>query len=589
MSALADYIDASLGRKQLSILIRNCKLLNVFTGEIYRTSIGIYKDRIVIVDSDSSSRGAEKVINAEGMIALPGFIDTHLHVESSMVTPYRFAEAVVPHGTTAAYADPHEIANVLGKEGVKMMIENSQHLPLKLKFFAPTCVPESKAVTAGAEITPEDIEDMLGWEGICGLGEVMDYPSVLSLSSKMMQILEIGRKRNSVIDGHSPLLTGAELNAYITSGAEADHENFTVETALEKLRLGMYVKLRGPYLLDTKKFVRALEQLPRPWNLIFCTDDVMPDNLVNLGHLDYVVNSFIKAGMDPVEAVRSVTIRPAMHMRAFELGAIAPGKIADILLTESLHTLKVRIVIASGKVVAKDGELLIDIPEKRFDRRALNTVKLNKFSPEDMSVKMPVKDGELSVNVIDFKQFSKAEQSNFLQIALTKLGKAKLTVKEYRPELNDIALVFVFERHGKGSGRTFGFVRNLLERGAIASTVAHDAHNLIVVGRDAREMAEAANLVVSSQGGIAAVLGGRVLAHIKLPVAGLMSELPLREIAKEMERLRSAFKQMGVLDHPYMPLVCLITLSVIPHARITDKGIFDVDSQSFVYPFATTR
>src|SRR5579875_900065 len=222
MSALADYIDASIGRKPLSLLIKNCKLLNVFTGEIYSTSIGIYKDKIVLVD-DAPNRSE---------------------------------------------------------------VENVKALPLRLKFFAPTCVTESGAVTAGDEITPEDIEDMLFWEGNCGLGEVMDFPAVLSGASKMMQILELGRKTNSVIDGHSPLLTGAELNAYITSGAEADHENFTVETALEKMRLGMYVKLRGPYLLDTKKFVSAIEKLPRPWNLIFCTDDVMPDNLERWGHLD---------------------------------------------------------------------------------------------------------------------------------------------------------------------------------------------------------------------------------------------------------------------------------------------------------------
>ena len=587
MSALADYIDASIGRKPLSLLITNCKLLNVFTGEIYTTSIGIYEDRIVLVDNGQNRNRAERVIDAEGMLALPGFIDTHLHVESSMVTPYRFAEAVLPHGTTTAFADPHEIANVLGKEGVRMMINNAKDLPFRLRFFAPTCVPESKAVTAGAEITPADVEDMLGWEGICGLGEVMDFPAVLSASSKMMQILELGRKRNSVIDGHSPLLTGAELNAYITSGAEADHENFTVETALEKMRLGMYVKLRGPYLLDTKKFVSAIDKLPRPWNLIFCTDDVMPDNLVRLGHLDYIVRSFIKAGMDPVEAIRSVTIRPALHMRAYDLGAIAPGKVADLLLVNNLEDFRVEKVIASGQVVAEDGSLTLGLKERKFDQRALNSVKLQSLNLRDMMLDMPVKEGEIVVNAIDFAKYMKAEENNFLDIALTNLNKVKIKVKESQPELNDVALVFVFERHGKGSGRSFGFVRNLIGRGAIASTIAHDAHNLIVVGKERNDMMMAANLVIKSQGGISAVLDRRVLAHIKLPVAGLMSEEPLNEVAKEMMKLRQAFAKMGVLDHPYMPLPCLLTLSVIPHARITDRGLFDVDQQSFVYPFVS--
>jgi adenine deaminase len=587
MSALSDYIDASIGRKPLSLLIRNCKLLNVFTGEIYSTSIGIYKDKIVLVDDAPNRKEVEKVVDADGMVALPGFIDTHLHVESSMVTPYRFAEAVLPHGTTTAFADPHEIANVLGKEGVRMMVENAKALPLRLKFFAPTCVPESRAVTAGAEITPEDMEDMLAWEGICGLGEVMDFPAVLSGTSKMMQILELGRKRNSVIDGHSPLLTGAELNAYITSGAEADHENFTVETALEKMRLGMYVKLRGPYLLDTKKFVSAIEKLPRPWNLIFCTDDVMPDNLEKWGHLDYIVKSFIKAGMDPVEAIRSVTIRPAQHMRAYELGAIAPGKIADLLLVDNLENFKVKKVIASGQIVAEDGKLTVGLKERKFDVRAYKSVKLDKLNIEDMMPDMPVKQGEVEVNAIDFAGYTKAEESNFLDIALTKLNRVKIKVKDAQPELKDIALVFVFERHGKGAARSFGFVRNLIKRGAIASTIAHDAHNLIVVGKDRNDMVMAANLVIESQGGISAILDNQILAHIKLPVAGLMSEEPLHEVAKEMAKLRQAFDKMGVLDHPYMPLPCLLTLSVIPHARITDRGIFDVDQQSFVYPFIT--
>lgn len=588
MSNISDYIEASLGKRRLSLLIKNCKLLNVFTGEVYRTSIGVYKEKIVIVHEDLSKRDAEQVIDAEGMLAVPGLIDTHLHVESSMVTPSRFAEAVLPHGTTAAFADPHEIANVLGKEGVRMMVENAKGLPMKLIFFAPTCVPESNAVTAGSEIAPSDIQEMLKWEGICGLGEVMDFPSVLSGSKKMMEILELGIKNRSVIDGHSPLLQGEELNAYITSGAEADHENFTVETALEKMRLGMYVKLRGPYLLDTKKFVSAIEKLPKPWNLIFCTDDVMPDNLVNLGHLDYVVRSFIRAGMDPVEAVRSVTIRPAIHMRTFELGSIAPGKFADILLVDSIESFKVIYVISSGRVVAKEGRLTFQGDARPFNKAAQNTVHLKELSVKDMLVKPPLKEGRVPINVIDFAQFSSIEERNFLDIALTKLGRAEVEVRDSVFIFKDVAEVVIFERHGKTGRKSFGFARNLIGRGAIASTVAHDAHNLIVVGKNLEDMVLAANSVIRTQGGISAALDGELLAHIKLPVAGLMSESSIYKVAEEMSRLRRAFRKMNVLDHPYMPIPCLLTLSVIPHARITDKGIFDVDNQSFVYPFITT-
>ncbi|MEM3267879.1 MAG: adenine deaminase C-terminal domain-containing protein, partial [Conexivisphaerales archaeon] len=394
-----------------------------------------------------------------------------------------------------------------------------------------------------------------------------------------------GRRRRAVIDGHSPLLSGAELNAYITSGAEADHENFTVETALEKIRLGMYVKLRGPYMLDTKRFVSAIEKLPRPWNLIFCTDDVMPDNLVRWGHLDYIVRSFIKAGMDPVEAIRSVTIRPAQHMRANELGAIAPGKVADIILVDNFRDLNVKKVIASGRIVSENGKLVFNLKERKFNQNALNTVKIRRITADDMKISFPIKDGEVTIKAIDFTDHNKTNERNFLDMALTKLNTVRIRVNDYTPDLDEVALVFVFERHGRNSARAFGFVRNLLKRGAIASTVAHDAHNLIVVGTDIKDMVMAANLVIEGQGGMSAVLNGQILARIKLPVAGLMSEEPLQIVASWMMELRTAFKKMEVLDHPYMPLLCLLTLSVIPHARITDRGIFDVDKQSFVYPF----
>jgi adenine deaminase len=587
-SRVADYIEASLGDRPLSVLIKDAELLNVYTGELYRCSIGIYRDRIVLVSPDDIRNRADRVLDARGYTAIPGLVDSHLHVESSMVTPWRFAEAVIPHGTTTAFADPHEIANVLGKEGVRMMLENAHDLPMRLLFFAPTCVPESNAVTAGAEVTPDDIEDMLGWEGICGLGEVMDFPAVLARRKKIMQILEIGRRHNAVVDGHSPLLTGAELSAYMSSGAEADHENFTVESVVEKLRLGMYVKLRGPYLLDVEKYVNALKSLPKPWNLILCTDDVMPDNLIEHGHLDYVARSFIRAGMDPVEVVRSVTLRPALHMRTPELGAIAPGKVADLVLLKDLTKFQVHLVIAGGRVVAEDGFMRVELPRRPFDPRARGTVHLRPLTLRDLKVGAPVKKGSVRVRVIDFAKYKGGvKESNFLEVALTKLGVADLDVKNGEFVLGEVSLVFVFERHGLSGRKAYGFAKNLIRFGGLASTVAHDTHNLIVTGTDRADMRDAANLVVKSGGGIAAVLHGRTLARVELPIAGLMSEESLKNMAKRMRGLRHAFRVMGVLDHPYMPLPCLMTLSVIPHARITDRGIFDVDNQRFVHPIVS--
>jgi adenine deaminase len=390
-----EYISAALGKRKLTLLVKDAKLLNVFTGETYETSIGVYRDRIVCVGDFSENLSAIKTIDAKGMTAIPGLIDSHLHVESSMVTPSRFAEATLPHGLTTAFADPHEIANVMGKRGVKLMVKDARGLPQKLYFFAPTCVPESKAVTPGAEVTPEDIEEMLDWDGIWGLGEVMDYAGVLEGDKKVFRILKSGAIHDAVVDGHAPLLSGPQLSAYAASGAEADHENFTVETMLEKLRLGMYVKLRGPYVLDARKFVGALGRIPHPYNLILCTDDLMPDNLARLGHLDYVCRAFIEAGMDPVEAVRSVTLRPAMHMRMPQLGAIAPGRIADVVLLEDLNKFVVDLVIANGKPVAKRGRLLVSIGRRRLDGSARNTMKLGPLGLEDFYVRPPVMNGSV--------------------------------------------------------------------------------------------------------------------------------------------------------------------------------------------------
>jgi len=589
MSARIDYISAALGKRELTLAIRNTTLLNVFTGEMQEASIGVYGNRIVYVGKASACPPAAQSVEGRGKVAIPGLIDSHLHVESSMVTPSKFAAATLPHGLTAAFADPHEIANVMGKRGVKAMIDNSRGLPLKLFYYVPTCVPESSAVTAGAELTAGDIEEMLGWQGVWGLGEVMNYPAVLNGDKKLMRILQIGEEHGVVIDGHAPLLTGQELNAYFASGAEADHENFTVPTMLEKLRLGMYVKLRGPYVLDTKKFARALGRIPHPYNLIFCTDDMLPDSLARLGHLDYVCRAFIKAGMDPVEAVRSVTLRPALHMRRQELGAISPGRVADVVLLDDIEKFNVQLVVANGVPVAKNGKMLIDLHDNWFDGSSRNTMKLKRLKIEDFEVHPPLTDGSVEVNTIDFGGFGNHSDKGqaFARLIITRLNRARVKVKNGSLILGGVALVFVFERHGKNGGRGFGFVRNLIRRGAVASTVAHDSHNLLVVGTDVRDMQAAANLVIQSRGGIAAVCGLENLGWVKLRIAGLMSDHSLRDVADEVERLRRAFKKMGVLDHPYMPLPNLLALSVIPHARITDKGIFDVDNQRFVSPFVS--
>lgn len=582
---IREDIEAALGKRPLTTLIKNVDLLNVFTGEIYPASIGLYRSKIVAVGPKAGELRSDLVIDGTGKTAIPGLIDTHLHIESTMMTPANFAAAVLPHGTTTVVADPHEIGNVLGKEGVRMMVDNSKGLPLRTFFFAPTCVPECGAVTSGAEITPADVQEMLTWDGIAGLGEVMDFPGVLSGNDKMMRILETGIRNKTVIDGHAVLLTGNELSAYAAAGPEADHENFNAESAIEKLRTGMYVKLRGPHILDIKAMVSALNKIPKPWNIILVTDDVMPDNLLNFGHLDFVCRSFIQAGMDPVEAVRAATSRPAQHMRFFELGAIAPGKIADIVLIDKLETFNIDTVIASGAVVAKHGKLLTQFNRSTFNPRAKNSVKMKCLTSEYVQLKPPIENGRLKVNVIDFTSPQK-EMSDmglaFLQLLLTKLEEDEIEVRNGKYVLGELSVALVFERHGRTGARGSGFVRGLITKGAVATTVAHDAHNLVVAGTNPQDMLAAANQVIQYGGGVAAFKDGRILASIELPLAGLMSEEDLSLVGHKMMEMRQAFKELGVPDHPYMPLISLFTLSVIPHVRLTDKGLFDVDHQKFV-------
>jgi adenine deaminase len=583
---LKRIIDAAQGRIPSSLIVENARVLNVFTGEVIGgQSIAIYNETILGVGRRYSQFTSFRRINAQNQIAIPGLVDTHLHIESTMMVPWRFAESVLPHGTTTVFADPHEIVNVFGKEGLRMMLDNSKQLPMKIYYFAPPCVPESSAVTSGANIGPKDVKEMLGWDGVKGLAEVMDYPALLSNRPKIRSIIAEAKKKGAIIDGHAPLLSGPELAAYIASGAEADHENFDPASTVEKLRNGMYVKLRGPDILDPELFVTSFGRLPSPRNIIFVTDDVMPDRLAQFGHLDRVCRAFIESGMDPVEAVRSVTLHPAQHVRMPELGAIAPGKSADIVLMKDLKRFVPSVVISRGKIVARNGRMTGKIRHKSFDATSRASLHVGSLLESDFRVKAPVASGSVRVNCIEFTRGG-AISSEFLQIVLTKLGTFVARVSGGIVDEPQLAIAFVIERHRNTGRRSFAFVHGLMQDGAFATTVSHDAHNLVVVGKNAKDMVSASRAVAASHGGLAAVKRGKLLAQIELPIAGLMSEAPLKKLAGEMKKMRSAFRQLGMIDHPYMPIPFLLTLSVIPHARITDRGLFDVDRQIVLPHFA---
>ncbi len=588
--SLEDLIKAARGLVPVSLLIKNVNYVNLFTGEIYEASIGILGDKIAYVISETSENlKASKVIDGENLYAVPGLIDSHLHIESSMITPSRFAEAVLPRGVTTVAIDPHEIANVLGKQGVKYMLEGSEGLPLKVYVLAPTCVPSLPGrETAGAEITAEDIDEMLGWSRVIGLAEVMDFAGVVNLDPRIIEIIKVGRRRNVVIDGHV-FLRGLDLNAYIAAGMEADHENLSFEEALEKLRLGMLIKLRVPYLLNVEEFVKGLSSLPKPLGYLFVTDDVLPDNLARFGHLDSVVKSFIEAGLDPIDAVRAATLYPAVHLRLYDRGSLSPGKLADVILLKNLEKFEIRYVLADGLVVAENGRLTYQVPQLKFPEEAKKTVKVKKLSEEDFRIKAPAGRRRIKVRVIELPEIGPRPEgaAGFAQSLITRFSIEELDVKDGYIDPGDLAIITVIERHGKTGGLAKGFLKNSgLRNGAVASTISHDSHNLIVLGKDPRDMLATANYLITVQGGVAVAENGEVVASVELPVAGLMSEEPLDLVAERFRRVREAFKRLGLRDHPYAPLVFFLALPVIPAAKITDKGLFDVIAQKPVDLFA---
>jgi adenine deaminase len=547
------------------------------TAEIYDTDIGILGNKISFVGEMKNFEAGE-VFDANGMYAVPGLIDSHLHVESSMITPPKFAEAVLPRGITTVAIDPHEIANVLGKEGVRLMLETSRDLPLKVFILIPTCVPAMPNVeTAGAELLAQDVAEMLQWERVLGEAELMDYFGVINLDKRMTDIVKVGIKANTVLDGHCMNLDDKGLNAY-ASIAQANHEYFPTdpqdnykrdfEQIRKEIRLGMYAKLRKSILLP--EIISQLNTLPNKQSILFVTDDVMPDDLVHYGHLDDVVRTAIRNGFDPVEAIQSATLYPARFLRLFDRGVIAPGKLADMLLLEDLNQFSINTVFADGKIVAKNGKLLIGLPFRGFPQKAKETVKLQRVSASDFKVRVDKESGLAKVRVISMHDL------------LSTFVIKQMEVKDHMLQ-TDLATVAVLERHGRTRNKTLGFIEGFgLNQGAIASTVSHDSHNLVVVGMNATDMAVATNTLIECQGGLVAVKDTKIIAKVELPVAGLMSEEDVEKVASKVRAFRNAEEELGLEDHGTMLAISTLALPVIPNARITDKGLFDVSKQELL-------
>jgi adenine deaminase len=580
-------IGAAMGRIPVDLLITNVRLANVITGETYPADIAIYGEKIAAVEKPETrpAREAKQILDGKDMLAVPGLIDAHLHIESTLVTPAHFAEAVLPLGVTTVVEDPHEVANVMGIDGIRTMIEASSEIPLKVEYLISSSVPSAPGLeTAGGEIGPAEIEALLPLPNVLGLAEVMDGASVVAENPRALSVLAAaggvyGQRVDSpgVIEGHNPMLRGRELSAFVAAGVDSDHTLATPDDLVEKARQGVTLMLQERYL--SHGVIAALEALPLDAGLCLITDDVAPDYLLDEGHLDKVLRHAIELGMDPMRALRAATLNPAKRMRLWDRGAITPGRIADIVLVDNIAHFQAQVVIANGQVVAEEGHSLWHAGDEDPMFRMVNTVNLPIQRVSDFVLRAPIQQGELEANVIDCVIGQTLVTRHSMMVKIEN-GQVVL------PEDDDLSFICVVDRHGQHGGRTFGLVRGLgLTGGALATTYAHDSHNLAVIGRSAEEMTLAANTVIENDGGIAVVDGSDLVTFVPLPVAGIISSKSVAGAASDLRRLGRALDRIG-LQHPHWLMrISTFTLPVSSGLRITDLGLVDAKERAFVSLF----
>ncbi|MCR1899727.1 adenine deaminase [Irregularibacter muris] len=583
-------IEAALGKISCDMVIKNAQVVNVFTGEIYKANVGIYDGFIVHVQGDPDGlERQEKALegkayyDAQGQYLLPGFIDAHIHIESTMMTPRNFTKAVLPHGTTTVITDPHEIANVCGIEGVKYMQESSRNLPIRQYLLVPSCVPAVPGKeNAGAVFTSKEVEDLLDLEGVIGLAEVMDYLGVIGNDQRMVDILKCTEDRDLFIQGHAPYVSGRELSAYLCGGPSSDHESRTPQEVRDKIRNGMYVDARESSMSrNVEALVKGAKDFRYLTHLTFCTDDREPEDILQEGHMNAVVRKAIESGMHPVDAIRSATLNIAQEVGIKNLGAIAPGYAADMMIVDSLEKLCPTAVFSQGQLVVEQGQLKVEIGEQEFSLEKQNTVFVDHLSMEDFKIKAPIEEGYIKTRIIQY---------DGLNSATTEFVLEDLPVKEGYVDISQdptLKFVVVINRHGKLNTKGYGIVRNFgTHRGAVASTVSHDSHNLTIVYDHARNGYAAAKDLISLGGGISCAVEGQVVQHLALPIAGLLSPKPCEELAGEATQMKKALRDLG-LTEIVNPLLRIATLAlpVIPYAKMSDLGMVEVLTQEILPMF----
>ena len=548
------------------MVIKNPNIINVLSEEIHQADVAVADGVIAGIGKDYHGH---KEIDIKGAYLSPSFIDGHVHIESSMLLPCEFAKAVVPAGTTTLIIDPHEISNVLGLQGISFMREAVQGLPMDVYMMLPSCVPATPFETSGFDLNSYDLSLLIDKPWVLGIAEMMNFPGVLNHDKNVMAKLKLAMSKDKRIDGHAPCLSDKDLCAYIAAGVTSDHECTTPDEAIEKLRKGMYLMIReGSAAKDLKPLLPVLlEKNTR--KCIFVTDDRHPEDLPE--HINSMVRTAVEAGVPPIKAIQMASLNTAEYFKIQNLGAIAPGYKADFVVLPDLKTFKPDLVFKKGKLVAESGKLIADITQNEIPAvRGSVNVKWIKYE--------------------DFKIEAKSDMVKTIEVIphqlITKSVKSKINVVDGYAESNldtDTLKICVIERHRAGGNIGKGFVKGFnLKSGAMASTVAHDSHNMIVIGTNDSDMYTAAVELIKSQGGKIVVNNGEVLAHLPLPVAGLISDSDFDTVIKKSMELNNAAKEIGCnIDDPFMAM-SFLSLPVIPELKITDKGVFDTTKFDFV-------
>lgn len=575
-------IAASRGDIPVDLVIRGAHLVNVFTAEIYQADVGVKDDRFSVIASYEEGEPifyieGEEEIDAHGKYIMPGFIDAHVHIESTMMTPDMFASEVIRHGTTTAVVDPHEIANVLGVEGVTYMAEASQDLPVQILTTIPSSVPAVPGLEhSGSAFDSDDITELFKLPNVVGIAELMDFTGVINQSDRMSKIVQAGLDNHMLNEGHAPRVSQRNLQAYLAAGVASDHESRSKEEVLEKLRAGMMIYIRES---SASKFAHvvaeAWKELPHAINIAMCTDDIEPYDMFHNGQMNRVVRRTIEEGVPAPLAIRFATLGGAMRYGLRDQGAVAPGYVADFLLVDSLKTMQISDAYTKGEQIVSKGEVIQKITSP-VAPILKNTVDVPKLSEEDFLIKAPFDNGKVTLTTIDFNDIGtteKGEVSAEVQSGVVK----NLPI--------DCAYVTVINRHGRHEKPFVGVVRNIgLKDGAYATTVAHDSHNLVVVGKKRSDMLAAVEKISNSGGGLCLVQEGKVIASVELPIAGLMTPTPIDQLAKEVEVFNERAKELGIQVGKRSPAMAFssIALTVIPEIRISDIGLIDVNKQEFL-------